>query len=537
MTSLTFVENNDTTEEKKKMRKDLKDFYDRKAYLKDENRSAAVAKRHAKGHRTARENIADLCDQNSFVEMGSLIVAAQRGRRSEEELIEQTPADGLVTGVGAVNGAQFGSEAAKCIILSYDYTVLAGTQGGFNHKKTDRMMQLAARSACPIIFFVEGGGGRPGDVDFDIVTIGGLDLMTFAAFARLSGQLPRIAIASGYCFAGNAAIAGCADVIIATKDTSIGMGGPAMIEGGGLGQFHPREVGPSSVQYANGVIDILVEDEAAAVVAAKQYLSYFQGDSKDWTCADQEALRDGVPENRKFAYDIFKVIHTLSDTDSVLELRGGFATNMVTAFIRVEGRAMGLIANSTRHLGGAIDSDAADKAARFMQLCDAFGIPLLSLCDAPGFMVGPECEQTAMVRHASRLFIVGASLQVPILTVVLRKAYGLGAMAMAGGSLHESFFTVAWPTGEFGAMGLEGAVKLGFRKELDAAASPQERQETYEQLVRAAYQKGKATHAASFLEFDEVIDPRDTRKWIKMALESFPRSSGKRPGRSYIDSW
>ena len=519
------------------MRKDLKELYDRKAYLKDENRSAATEKRHSKGHRTARENIADLCDEDSFVEMGALIVAAQRGRRSEEELIEQTPADGLVTGIGEVNGEQFDAEVAKCIILSYDYTVLAGTQGAFNHKKTDRMMQLAARSGRPIIFFVEGGGGRPGDVDFEAITIGGLDLMTFVAFARLSGQMPRIAIASGYCFAGNAAIAGCADVIIATKDTSIGMGGPAMIEGGGLGKFHPKEIGPSDMQSANGVIDILVEDEAAAVAAAKQYLSYFQGDYKDWTCANQELLRSSIPENRKFAYDIFKVIQTLSDVDSVLELRAGFAPNMVTAFIRVEGRALGLIANSTRHLGGAIDSDAADKAARFMQLCNAFGIPLLSLCDAPGFMVGPECEQTAMVRHASRLFIVGASLQVPILTVVLRKAYGLGAMAMAGGSLHESFFTVAWPTGEFGAMGLEGAVKLGFRKELDAAANLQERQETYEQLVKAAYQKGKASHAAAFLEFDEVIDPKDTRKWIKTALESLPRPTNEKTGRSYIDSW
>ncbi len=518
---------------KKEIRKDLEELFQRKAYLWDENRPAAVAKRHSKGLRTARENIADLCDEGTFVEYGSLTVAAQRGRKSEQELMEQTPADGLITGIAAVNGALFDEDASKCIVLSYDYTVLAGTQGAFNHKKTDRMMQIAKQAQKPILFFVEGGGGRPGDVDFDGINSGGLDITTFVEYARLSGKVPRIAIVSGYCFAGNAAIAGCSDVIIATENTSLGMGGPAMIEGGGLGKFHPKEIGPAKMQYANGVIDVLVKDEAEAVAVAKKYVSYFQGDIKDWTCGNQEDLRTAVPENRKFAYDIFKVINKLADTDSVLELRAAYAKNLITAFIRIEGKAMGLIGNSTRHLGGAIDSAASDKAARFMQLCDAFGIPILSLCDAPGFMVGPDCEQTAMVRHSSRMFLVGASLTVPMLTVVLRKAYGLGAMAMAGGSLHESFFTVAWQTGEFGGMGLEGAVKLGFRKELEATNSPEEKQALYEQLVAMAYERGKAIRAASYLEFDEVIDPKDTRKWITTALQSIPKKRGQR----VVDAW
>lgn len=519
------------------LRDDLKELIHRKSYLLDTNRPKAVAKRHAKGLRTARENIADLCDDNSFVEFGSLIVAAQRGRKTEEELMEQTPADGLITGIGSVNGQWFGEEDSQCVILSYDYTVLAGTQGAFNHKKTDRMIQAARQVQKPILFFVEGGGGRPGDVDFDLISTGGLDIMTFVEYARLSGKVPRVAVVSGYCFAGNASIAGCSDVIIATENTSIGMGGPAMIEGGGLGKFHPKEIGPVWMQYHNGVIDILVKDEVEAVAAAKKYVSYFQGNLKDWACENQEELRDVIPENRKFAYDIFKVINKLADKDSVLEVRGGFAKNMVTAFIRIEGKPLGLIANSTRHLGGAIDSDASDKAARFMQLCDAFGIPILSLCDAPGFMVGPDCEKTASVRHSSRMFIVGASLQVPILTVVLRKAYGLGAMAMAGGSLHESFFTVSWPTGEFGAMGLEGAVKLGFKKELEAETDPAQKQALYEQLVKKAYQRGKAIKAASFLEFDEVIDPKDTRKWITSALRSIPKTSYQNGSNRMVDSW
>jgi len=524
-------------DQKANHRADLAELFERKKYLDDANRPAAVQKRRDKNQRTARENIEHLCDPGSFTEWGSLLVAAQRSRKTEQELIEQTPADGLVAGLATVNAGHFGAEAAKCVVLSYDYTVLAGTQGAFNHKKTDRMMHLAGQIRKPVVFFVEGGGGRPGDVDFDHISIGGLDLMTFAEFARLSGKVPRVAIVSGYCFAGNAALAGCSDVIIATENTSLGMGGPAMIEGGGLGKFHPREVGPADSQYANGVIDILVKDEAEAVETAKKYLSYFQGDVPDFEVEDQEKLRDGVPENRRMAYDIFKIIRTLADKNTVLELRGGFAKNMVTALIRVGGKPLGLIANSTRHLGGAIDSLAADKAARFMQLCDAFGLPVLSLCDTPGFMVGPECEQTGMVRHASRLFIAGAAVRVPILTVVLRKAYGLGAMAMAGGSLRESLFTVAWPTGEFGAMGLEGAVKLGFRRELDAAPNLTARQALYESLVKKAYQKGKALNAAFAMEFDEVIDPKDTRKWILAALESIARKAPGPDERRFVDAW
>ncbi len=522
---------------KEKKRQDLVELQNRKKYLLDSNRPEAIAKRHSKGQRSARENIDDLCDKDTFVEYGSLVVAGQRGRKSEQELIQQTPADGLITGFGSVNGEFFSVETSRCMVLSYDYTVLAGTQGAFNHKKLDRMLKLGRQSKRPIIFFVEGGGGRPGDVDFTPIMTGGLDLMTFAEFARLSGKVPRIAIVSGYCFAGIAAIAGCADVIIATENTSIGMGGPAMIEGGGLGRFHPKEIGPATIQSTNGVIDILVKDEEEAVAVAKKYISFFQGPLSDWSNEDQELLRGCIPEDRKYAYDIFKLIYTLFDRDSFLELRSHFAKNMVTAFARIEGKPVGILANSTRHLGGAIDSDASDKASRFMQLCDAFGIPIVSLIDAPGFMVGPECEKTAMVRHASRMFMVGASLRVPILSVVLRKAYGLGAMAMAGGSFHESYFTISWQTGEFGAMGLEGAVKLGFRKELDAVNEIKKKQHLYESLVKQEYEKGKAIRAASTLEFDEVIDPKDTRKWITSALQSIDFDHLKDSSGRYIDCW
>ena len=516
-------------------RQDLQKLIDQKRFLDDRQRKTAVDKRHAKGKRTARENIDDLCDPNSFQEIGGLIIAAQKGRKSIKDLRENTPADGLVSGIGTINSNLF-SKKTNCYILSYDYTVLAGTQGAFGHKKTDRIMALAEKGHCPIVFFVEGGGGRPGDIDFHHVSTGGLDLPTWHAFARLSGKIPRIAIVGGYCFAGNAAIAGCSDIIIATQDSSMGMGGPAMIEGGGLGSYHPKEIGPAKTLAKEGVIDIVVENEAEAVAIAKKYLSFFQGETSNWKAPNQEILYDLLPEDRRYAYDINEIINTIADIDAVLELRTQFAKNMVTALIRIEGKPYGVIANSTRHLGGAIDSDAADKAARFLQLCNAFNLPIISLCDTPGFMVGPEHEAKGLIRHSSRLFLSAAALEVPMITIVLRKAYGLGAMAMAGGSFHASFLTLSWQSGEFGAMGLEGAVKLGFKKELNAIQNETERQILYDQLVAQEYQKGKAINAAETFEFDEVIDPVTTRKRIATARGCFNLNTTN-PSSSFIDSW
>ncbi|BCW90833.1 Acetyl-coenzyme A carboxylase carboxyl transferase subunit alpha [Alphaproteobacteria bacterium SO-S41] len=518
------------------IRPDLAELIARRRFIDDEGRPQAVAKRHSKNLRTTRENIDDLCDPGSFVEYGSLVVAGRLRRNSMEELIERTPADGFVMGLGRVNGAKFGDEQARVIAMSYDYTVLAGTQGLRNHQKKDRILRLAEQWRLPVVFFTEGGGGRPGDTD--AISAGGMTNTTFLMYARLSGLVPLVGINSGYCFAGNAALLGCCDVIIATKNSSIGMGGPAMIEGGGLGVFHPQDVGPVSVQAPNGVIDVVVDDEAAAVAAAKQYLSYFQGPVTEWECTDQRNLRNAVPENRLRVYDVRAVIDGLADTGSVLELRRQFGVGMITAFARVEGRPIGIIANNPKHLSGAIDRDGSDKAARFMQLCDAFDIPLLMLCDTPGNMVGPEAEKTGLVRHNSRLFIIGANITVPVFTVILRKCYGLGAMGMAGASLHAPVFTVSWPSGEIGGMGLEGSVKLGYRDELAAIADPAERKAKYDAMVAEAYQRGKALNAAALFEFDEVIDPADTRRWISAGLRSVPVPP-KRQGKKlpWIDAW
>jgi acetyl-CoA carboxylase carboxyltransferase component/biotin carboxyl carrier protein len=523
-------------------RADLRAVRERHEIGLDAARPEAVAQRRERGRRTARENLADLLDEDTFVEYGPLLFAAQEARRPREELIARTPADGLVGGLGRLAGRQ-------CVAMSYDYTVLAGTQGMRNHAKKDRLFELAERRQLPVVLFAEGGGGRPGDVDMPIVA--GLDCRAFELFAQLSGLVPLVGIASGYCFAGNAALLGCCDVVIATEDSSIGMGGPAMIEGGGLGVFAPGEVGPIEMQWANGVVDLRAADDAEAVALAKRYLSYFAGASTPSAVGDagaaggqpsvpdQELLRELIPEQRKRIYDVRRVVETLFDEGSVLELRRGFGPGMLTALARVDGRPLGVLANDPTHLGGAIDADGADKAARFLQLCDAFELPVLFLCDTPGFMVGPAAEQTATVRHFARLFLGGANLSVPTGTIVLRKGYGLGAQAMAGGGFKAPLFTVAWPTSEFGGMGLEGAVRLGMRRELDAIADPDERERLFEQMVAAAYERGRGVNMAAYGEIDDVIDPADSRRWIATLFDEHSgewwlRAGKKRPN---VDAW
>lgn len=522
------------------IRADLAELQARLARTQDANRPEKIAKRHEKGHRTARENVDDLCDEDSFIEYGQLMVAAQRQRRDLDDLIDNTPADGLVAGFGAVNGDMFDEDAARTAVLAYDYTVLAGTQGLFNHKKTDRVLEMAHEWQVPTVFYTEGGGGRPGDTDASKISGGGLDVMTFATWAQASGVAPRIAVNNGYCFAGNAVLFGCADITIATKDSYIGMGGPAMIEGGGLGAVAPTDVGPMDIQTANGVVDLLADDEAHATAMTKQVLGYFQGALKTHKCEDQRKLRHVIPEDRKRAYDMRTAIEMIADTGSFLELRRAYGQGMITGFMRIEGRPFGLIANNPAHLGGAIDAEAAEKAGRFVQLCDGFDLPIVSFCDTPGFMVGPSQEKFGTVRRASSMLVAGASISVPVFMVVLRKGYGLGAQAMGMGSLHVPQLTIAWPTGEFGPMGLEGAVRLGYSKEIAAAGGEgtKDGDALFNKLLDAMIANGKALNAAMYHEIDAVIDPKDTRHYLLRALKSLPvgkkHGGGKRP---FIPTW
>jgi acetyl/propionyl-CoA carboxylase alpha subunit/acetyl-CoA carboxylase carboxyltransferase component len=512
------------------IRPELQELIDRRALTLDAARPEAVAKRHQRGGRTARENIAALVDGDSFTEYGSLIVAAQSARRSEEELRQVSPADGVITGIGTINAADFGERATRCLVVAYDYTVFAGTQGLRGHQKKDRVFDLAWQWRLPVVLFAEGGGGRPGDTDIEVV----LESPSFLRFARLSGRVPLVGVVSGYCFAGNAALLGCSDVIIATRGANIGMAGPAMIEGAGLGRVAATDIGPVGMHARNGSVDIVVEDEQEAVDVARRYLGYFQGDLAQWRCADQRLLRHAIPENRARTYDVRRLLGILADENSVLELRREFGTAVLTALARFEGRAVGVIASDNASRGGAIDSPAADKATRFMQLCDAFGLPILNLLDTPGFMVGPESEKSAQVRHLARMFVTASHCQVPILTIVLRKAYGLGALAAASGSFHAGVFSVAWPTGEFGPMGLEGAVRLSHRRELDSVQDDAERKSLFDRLVAEHYRKGKAVRIAGQLEIDEVIDPAQTRDWIMHGLRTADGATGS--GR-FVDPW
>ena len=512
------------------LRPELAALRERLARTGDGVREEAAEMQHARGYRTARENLDDLVDPESFVEYGQLAVAAQRNRRDYEDLQLNTPGDGVITGVGTVNGR-------RTAVVVYDYSVLAGTQGYFHHMKLDRIFELAEEWALPVIMYTEGGGGRPGDTDV-AVSVAGLNVNSFLTWARLSGRVPRIAVNNGFCFAGNAALFGCADITIATRSSWIGMAGPAMIEGGGLGVHKPTEIGPIDIQEKNGTVDIVAEDEADATRIARELLGYFQGPVDTWEAVDQSVLRDAVPEDRRWGYPVRRIIETLADTGSFLELRRVYGRPIITGFMRLEGKPVGLIANDCQQLGGAVDAESAEKASRFLQLCDAFGLPVVSLTDTPGFMVGPDSERQAAVRRMSSLFVSAASITVPLVAVFLRKGYGLGAMAMTGGSFTAPVYAASWPTGEFGGMGLEGAVRLGYRKELEAVPEGPARDALFDKLVARMYEIGKATEAASHLEIDAVIDPSETRAVIIRALAAAPRprsAHGKR--RNFVDTW
>ncbi|HEY2715082.1 MAG TPA: carboxyl transferase domain-containing protein [Solirubrobacterales bacterium] len=516
-------------------RDDLEKVLGRRQLTLDAARAEAVERRHAAGGRTARENLEDLVDPGSFVEYGRFAIAAQRGRRELDDLIRRTPGDGLLGGTARVNGELFGERAA-CAVLSYDYTVLAGTQGALGHRKKDRLFELIERMRLPTVFFAEGGGGRPGDTDYPVVSA--LEVRAFALWAGLSGLVPRIAVVHGRCFAGNAVIAGCADLIVATEGASLGMGGPAMIAGGGLGEVEPDAVGPvAAMQAPNGVVDLVVADEAEATAAARKLLGYFQGAAPPGAEPDQSALRELVPERARRAYKVAPIVETLADAGSVTFLRERFAPEMVTALGRIEGRPVGFIANDTRHVAGAITTAGGDKAARFLQLCDAFGIAVVSLIDTPGFMVGPEAEATGLVRHASRLLVAGAALRVPLVAVVLRRGYGLGAQAMAGGSLHEPLLTVAWPSAHLGPMGLEGAVRLALRKELAEIEDEAEREQRVRELTAAAEANAEALNAATLFELDDVIDPAETRGLVARTLAAAGDTRRDATRHRFVDTW
>ena len=519
------------------VRPSLQALFDRRKLLLDENRPEAVERRHSKNRRTVRENIEMLIDPDSWIEYGALAFAGVSPRLSEEEVIAKTPADGLVAGIGSVNGDLFDEKRARTMFVSYDDTVLAGTQGGYGHEKTDRMMELADELSVPLIFHCEGAGGRSSDIHGP-TSAGHPHVRTWEKMAALSGTVPMIGITAGWCYAGNAAILGVTDLVIATEDALIAMGGPATIEGTDMGVFLPEEVGPISDLAPAGSVDIVVKDQDEAIATSKKLLSYFQGSIPPGPHADQRLLRHVIPENHKRAYDVRELIRLLADEDSVLELRPEFGISAVTAFIRIGGHPFGVSVNNNAYIGGAIDSDGSDKVARFWHICDAFNIPIIAMVDTPGVMVGPDIEKTGLIRHCSRLFVTGANLKTPRFSVILRGGYALGALAVMSSGSRAPLFTHAWPDARFGGMNVEAGVLLSNRAQLGAIEDIDERAAEFERLVADSYRRITAINNATHFGLDDVIDPAETRDKILKGLASVPNSEPIRRGRGqFIDTW
>ena len=494
------------------IRDDLQEVYDRIGQALDPAQPEAVSSLHERGRRTPRQNLDDLMDEGSFREFGPPAAGSAFG--------------GTVMGFGSVNTDLVGEERARVAVVHSNYPAATYSHG---HYRQEQVHELVHDWRVPLVLFSEGEGRPHGDVGGV-----GMDASVFTDFAKLSGLVPLIGVNLGDCFAGNAALLACCDVIIATENSTIGMNGPAVVDATGMGTHTARDLGSMSFQVANGNVDILVGDDAAAIEAVKQYLSYFQGPVADWDAPDQRRMRHIIPENRVRTYEMRDIVHTLADEGSVLEVRKDFGIGVITAFIRVEGEPMGVVANNPAHLAGAVDSPGADKGARFFQLCDAFDIPVVVFMDCPGIMVGPDHERTALVRHSVRLFNIGANCTAPMFGIMVRKAYGLGVQAMIGGASSVPFLTVAWPTAEFAGMNIDGAVKLSARRELAAIEDPEERKAAYERRVAQGYESARAINSGARY----VIDPADTRAFITKGMKSLPptpaRTTKKRP---YVDTW
>jgi len=494
------------------IRGDMQELFDHIERTLDESQPEAVSALHGSGRRTPRENLTDLVDEGSFREFGPPAAGSAAG--------------GTIIGMGTVNADLVGEERGRVAVVHSDYMMASYSPG---HYRQEPVHELVRDFQVPLVLFSDGEGKPFGNLKGV-----GFDASVFTEFARLSGLVPLIGVNTGDCFAGNATLLACCDVIIATKNSTIGMNGPAVVAATGMGTPSAQEIGPMSVQAPNGNVDMVVDDDAAAIATVQQYLSYFQGPIDTWTEPDQRLMRHVIPENRVRTYDMREIINTLADEDSVLEIRKEFGIGVITAFVRVEGRPMGIVANNPAHLAGAIDSPGADKASRFFQLCDAFDIPTTVLMDCPGIMVGPEHERTALVRHAVRLFNIGGNMTSPMFGVMVRKGYGLGVQAMIGGAASIPMFTVAWPTAEFAGMNIEGAVKLSARRELAAVEDAEERIAAYDRKVADSYETARAINSGP----NYVIDPADTRAWVVRGLKSLPpkppRTGKKRP---YIDTW
>jgi acetyl-CoA carboxylase carboxyltransferase component len=470
----------------------------------DSARPEATERQHAAGKLTARERLNLLLDPGSAVELGSLVAPD-----IPDVDPSVAPADGLIAMMGMIDGRPVSAFAC-------DFTVMGGSLGDAGMQKIQAMCDLSLRRGIPLVMLVDGGGHRVHEIDSRPYAFGG-DTGPFWRQAQLSGWAPQVAAVMGPAFAGAALFTSFADFVPMVEGTaSIGIAGRQLVKAATREELTTEELGGSAVQLRNGNADLGVPDDAACIGAVREFLSFLpsncQGDPPRVTSDDPvdriaPELRDVIPERRSRGYDVMKIIRPIVDHEHVLELQGCYARNIVTALARLDGQPVGIVANQPKFLGGVIDSAACQKAVRFIEMCDAFGVPIISLIDVPGVMIGPQAERDRLVKHSAKPLIAFAHATVPVITVVLRKAYGAGLLAM-GGSRSGVDGALIWPTAEMSAMQIEGAVDIVFRREVAAAEDPAAKRE---ELIRHFYAKSTPLRAASGFGIDDVIDPAQTR--------------------------
>jgi acetyl-CoA carboxylase carboxyltransferase component len=487
----------------------------------------AIAKQHAEGKLTVRERVARLFDPGSFQEIGLLathanISSAMKGR--------DTPADGVVTGFGKINGR-------PASLIAYDFTVMAGSMGRTAEVKCNRAREIALSKRMPMIWLIDSAGARIQEAIGS--TFAGSGFL-FREESIMSGVVPMVAAMMGPGAAGTAYIPALADFVPMVKGTShMALGGPPLVKAVVGEDISAEELGGSKVHTEiSGVADLEVADDAECIDVIKEYLGYFPGSNLEQppvaSCDDpadrmDPALLSIVPDSARRAYDMKKVVAAIVDGGRLFEIKPGWAKNLITCLARLGGRPVGIVANQPLVLGGALDVDAADKAARFIMLCDAFHLPLVFLQDVPGFMVGSKVERQGIIRHGAKMLYAVSEATVPKVTVVVRKAYGAGYFVMCG-KAYEPDLIVAWPTAEISVMGPEGGTNIIFRKEIAAASDPDaeraRRIEEFRKLINPYIAAGGAL-------IDDVIDPRETRPVLIRALEMAATKKVDRPWKKH----
>lgn len=491
-----------------------------------------VARQHERGKLTARERIRLLVDEGSFFEFGLL------GRHHGDKPV-QSPADGVVTGYGEVDGR-------RVAIASYDFTVMGGSMGRVGEEKMARLREMALKWRIPVIWLIDsagarigGGGGGAGSHETSPSMFAGAGFL-FREQAVMSGVVPQVCAMVGPGAAGTAYIPGLADFVPMVSGTSsMALAGPYLVKAAVGEEISEQDLGGAKIHTkVSGVADLEVESDEACIEKIREYLSFFPSHNQeappikkgnDAPGRREEKLAELIPDNPRRAFDMKKVIKAIVDDGEFFEMKPMFARNLITCFARFDGRPAGIVANNSMFLGGALDCDSADKAARFVWLCDAFGIPLLFLQDTPGFVVGSKMEQQGIIRHGAKMLHAVSEATVPKVTVLVRKAYGAGYFVMCG-KAYEPDYIVAWPTAECAVMGPEGMVSIFARKMLETAPDPAAMKEQLAARIRGQIDP---FIPAEFGLIDDVIDPRETREIVCKALKQSAHKTVERPWRKH----